>query len=83
MTTINAKNLGDNLDKYLSDVVKCNRVVNVRTKDGNAVIVSAEEYNGLVETVHLMGDTQTLREIKESRKEPLDNGTLYNSYEKW
>ena len=83
MTNIDAKKLSKNLDKYISDAVKCNRVINVRTEDGNAVIMSAKEYNGLVETIQIMGNSATFIEIIESRKEPLNQGNHYNSSERW
>lgn len=83
MTTVEAKNLSENLDKYLADVIKSNGVIKVKTKDGNAVIMSAEDYSGLIETVYIMGGSLTHSEINESRKEPLNQGNLYNSSEQW
>ena len=51
MTNTNATNLRKNLFEYLSQAVKFNDVINVSTKDGNAVILSAEDYNGIMETI--------------------------------
>ena len=37
----------------LEQTVKYNEPINVNTKDGNAVIISEEDYNGLMETLYL------------------------------
>lgn len=53
MTNINATNLRKNLFDYLNSAVEFNDVINVNTKNGNAVIISAEEYNGMIESLYL------------------------------
>ena len=37
----------------LEQTIKWGEPLNVSTKDGNAVVLSEEEYNGLIETVYL------------------------------
>jgi PHD/YefM family antitoxin component YafN of YafNO toxin-antitoxin module len=54
MTTINATSLRKNLFEYLNSAVEYSDVINVNTKKGNAIIISEEEYNGLLETLYLM-----------------------------
>ena len=83
MTNTNATNLRKNLFEYLSQAVNFNDVINVSTKDGNAVILSAEDYNGIMETVYLMSDPHVLNDIVESKKEPLEQGTVYDPSEEW
>lgn len=83
MTNTNVTNLRKKLFEYLSQAVNFNDVINVSTKDGNAVILSAEDYNGLMETVYLMSNPRALNEILKSRKEPLEQGTVYNPSEEW
>ncbi|MCR5457213.1 MAG: type II toxin-antitoxin system Phd/YefM family antitoxin [Clostridiales bacterium] len=83
MTNTNATNLRKNLFEYLSQAVKFNDVINVSTKDGNAVILSAEDYNGIMETIYLMSDKRVLNDILKSKKEPLEQGTIYNPSEEW
>ena len=53
MTNINATNLRKNLYEYLNSAVEFNDIINVNTKKGNAIIISEEEYNGLMETLYL------------------------------
>lgn len=53
MTITNATNLRKNLFEYLNLAIETNDIINVNTKKGNVVILSEEEYNGLVETLYL------------------------------
>ncbi len=53
MTNTNATNLRKNLFDYLNSAVEFNDVINVNTKKGNAVILSEQEYNGIIETLYL------------------------------
>ena len=52
--------LNTNITKFRKDIfnileqtIKFNEPVNVSTKAGNAVIISEEDYNGLMETLYL------------------------------
>lgn len=83
MTNTNVTNLRKNLFEYLSQAVNFNDVINVSTKDGNAVILSADDYNGIMETVYLMSDPRVRNDIMESKKEPLEQGTVYDPSEEW
>ncbi len=47
MTNTNATNLRKNLFDYLNSAIEFN------TKKGNAIILSEQEYNGLLETLYL------------------------------
>ena len=53
MTNINATNLRKNLFEFLDTAISYNDVINVNTKKGNAIIISEQEYNGLLETIYL------------------------------
>lgn len=53
MTNTNATNLRNNLFEYLNSAIEFNDVINVNTKNGNAIILSEQEYNGLLETLYL------------------------------
>jgi PHD/YefM family antitoxin component YafN of YafNO toxin-antitoxin module len=53
MTNTNATNLRKNLFDYLNSAVEFNDVINVNTKKGNAIILSEQEYNGIMETLYL------------------------------
>ena len=83
MTNTNATNLRKNLFEYLSQAVNFNDVINVSTKNGNAIILSAEDYNGLMETVYLMSDPNVLNDIMKSKEEPLEQASVYDPSEQW
>lgn len=73
MTNTNATNFRKNLFEYLNLAIDFNDVINVNTKKGNAVIMSEEEYNGLLETLYLSSIPGMNNNLVESLKEPLDN----------
>ncbi|MGL4484847.1 MAG: type II toxin-antitoxin system Phd/YefM family antitoxin [Anaerovoracaceae bacterium] len=53
MTSVNATNLRKNLFTYLDSAIEYNDIINISTKKGNAIILSEEEYSGLMETLEL------------------------------
>ena len=53
MTNTNATNFRKKLFEYLNMAVDYNDVITVSTKNGNAVVMSEEEYNGIMETIYL------------------------------
>lgn len=73
MTNTNITNFRKNMFEYVNQAVEYNDVINVSTKNGNAVIMSEEEYNGLMETLHLSSDPRVKKEIVEGIHEPLED----------
>ncbi len=53
MLNTNATNFRKNLFNYLDLAIDYNDIINVNTKKGNVVILSEEDYNGLMETLYL------------------------------
>ena len=53
MLNINATSFRKNLFGLLEQTIQFNEPVNISTKSGNAVLISEEDYNGLMETLHL------------------------------
>ena len=53
MLNTNATTLRKNLFGILEQTIKYNEPVNVSTKDGNAVILSEDDYNSMMETLYL------------------------------
>ncbi len=72
MLNTNATNLRKNLFGYLEQTIKYNEPINVSTKEGNAVILSEEEYNGLMETLLLSSAPGMKEKILEGMKTPLE-----------
>ena len=73
------KDLFNSIDK----VIEYNEIITVNTKKGNAVIISEEDYNALLETLALMSDPKVLNKIKEGEKEDIETLTTYNPNEEW
>lgn len=68
MKSMNVTNFRKDIFKVLEDTVKYNSVVNVSTKDGNAVLLSEDDYEGIMETLYL----SSIPGIKESIVEGLN-----------
>ena len=56
----------------LEQTIKFNEPVNISTKDGNAIVISEEDYNGLMETLYLSSIPAMKEKIIEGLKTPLD-----------
>lgn len=53
MTNTNVTNFRKDIYELLKQTIKYNEPVNISTKDGNAVLISEADYNGLMETIFL------------------------------
>lgn len=72
MTNTNITNFRKNLFEYINQAVEFNDVINISTKNGNAVIISEEDYNGLMETLYLSNNPATKKEIVDGMKTPFE-----------
>lgn len=53
MTNTNITNFRKNIYELLENTIKYNEPINVSTKNGNAIIISEEDYNNLIETLYI------------------------------
>lgn len=83
MSVTNASALRKNLFNSLETVVEYNDTITVNTKKGNAVIISEEEYNAMLETIFLTSQPGLLKRIKEGEKEDIASMTVYNPNQEW
>lgn len=65
MLNTNITNFRKNLFGMLEQTIKYNEPINISTKDGNAVVLSEEDYNGLMETLYLCSIPQMKETIAE------------------
>lgn len=72
MLNTNITNFRKNIFTLLEQTIKYNEPVNISTKAGNAVVISEEDYNGLMETVYLSSIPQQREKIIEGLRTPLD-----------
>ncbi|MDR2789913.1 MAG: type II toxin-antitoxin system Phd/YefM family antitoxin [Campylobacteraceae bacterium] len=69
MVSVNITNFRKSIFSILEQTIKHNEHVSVNTKAGNAVIMSEDDYNGLMETLHL--SSMIKETITEGLKTPL------------
>ena len=65
----------------LLDMVLDSEVVSVSTKRGNAVILSEDDYNAMMETMHLMNIPGMEQSILDAAEEPLEDGVALDDVE--
>lgn len=83
MTNTTITNFRKNVFEYVNQAVQYNDVVNVVTKNGNAVLISEEEYNGMLETLRLMSIPGMVESIAEAANEPAEECAVYSPEEEW
>ena len=71
MTNTNITNFRKNVFDYINQAIEYNDVINISTKTGNAVIMSEEEYNGIMETLYLSSDPRVKNDILSGKDTPL------------
>ena len=72
MLNTNATNFRNNMFEMLEQTIKFNEPINISTKNGNAVVISEEDYNNLMETLMLISIPGMKEKITEGLKTPLD-----------
>lgn len=83
MTSTNATNFRQNVFEYLNQAVTNNDIINVNTKNGNAILISEDEYNSMLETLYLKSIPGLVDTILEGKKEPLEECKKYDPEENW
>lgn len=71
MTNTNISNFRQNIFEYINQAIEFNDIINVNTKNGNAVILSENDYNSLVETLYLSSNPKVKEEILNGKNTPL------------
>lgn len=83
MGITNATMLRKNLFSSLENVIEFNEPITVNTRKGNAVIISEEEYNSMLETIYLISQPGLVEKIKEGEKEERSTMKAFNPNEEW
>ena len=53
MTNTNITNFRKDIYNLLEQTIKYNEPINISTKNGNAVVLSEEDYNSIMETLYI------------------------------
>ena len=72
MTSTTVMNFSDNLPSYLDRAVLNSDVISINTTHGNAIVLSEDEYNSLMETVYLLGIPGMRAKLSEGIRTPLE-----------
>ena len=73
MITANASNFRKNLYNTLEQVAKYNQVATINTKDGDVVLINADDYKNLMETMYLSSNPEVRKDLLEAKKAPDDD----------
>ena len=71
MTNINITNFRKNIYELLEQTIKYNEPINISTKNGNAVILSEDDYNNLIETLYIASIPKLKEDIIKGLKEDI------------
>lgn len=83
VTNTNITAFRKNVFGYVDQAVTFGDVVNVSTKNGNAVILSEQDYNSMVETLRLSSIPGMVESILAAEAEPTESCTPYDPAEEW
>ncbi len=76
MTNTNITNFRKNIYEMLETAIEYNEPINISTKKGNAVVLSEEDYNSLMETLYIESvpglKDEILKRANDSEKEFVD-----------
>ena len=72
MTNINITNFRKDIYELLEQTIKYNEPINISTKNGNAVVLSEEDYNNLIETLYISSIPGLKEEIEKGLKEDVE-----------
>lgn len=71
MLNINISHFRKNIFDLLEQAIRFNKPITITTKNGNAVVLSEEDYNDLMETLHLSSIPSMKEKIMDGLKTPL------------
>lgn len=81
MINTNATNFRENIYSVLKQTILFNEPVNISTKDGNAVLISESDYNGLMETLYLTSQPGMEEKIVDGINTPIEDCLTENEVE--
>ncbi|MDR1917747.1 MAG: type II toxin-antitoxin system Phd/YefM family antitoxin [Christensenellaceae bacterium] len=70
MTTVNVTNFRNNLFSYLEQALKFGETLNVATRNGNIIVLTEDDYRGMVETLAIQSNPKLHKDILESMHAP-------------
>lgn len=83
MPVTNISNFRKNLFSTIEGVVEFNEPVTINSKKGNAVLISEEEFNSMIETIYLTSQPGLVEKIKEGENENIEEMKKFDPDEEW
>lgn len=72
MTNTNITNFRKDIYEMLEQTIKYNEPINISTKNGNAIVLSEEDYNNLMETIYISSIPGLKEDILKASKEKFE-----------
>lgn len=73
MLNTNITSFRKNIFAMLEQTIKYNEPLNISTKAGNAVVLSEEDYRGLMETLRLLSDPEIKEKLLRGKETELSD----------
>ena len=71
MTSIPISVFSQNAAQYVAHAVNSQDVISVTTEKGSAVLLSEEEFRGMMETIYLLNSEGMAERVEEARRTPI------------
>ena len=71
MLNTNITQFRKNVFAMLENTIKYNEPINISTKSGNAILLSEEEYNGIMATLELSSNAELKKPLIDGMNTPL------------
>ena len=72
MLNTNATNFRKTIFSLLEQTIKFNEPIHVNTKDGNAILISEEDYNNLMATLEIYNNPKLHEKILKGLETPVE-----------
>ena len=72
MTSIPISVFSQNAAQYVAHAVNSQDVINVTTEKGSSILLSEEEFRGMMETIYLLNSEGMAERVEEARRTPIE-----------
>lgn len=73
MTNINITNFRKSIYELIEQAIKYNEPINISSKNGNAILLSEEDYNNIMETLYISSNEKLKKDIVEGINTSLED----------
>ena len=73
MTNINITNFRKSIYELVEQAIKFNEPINISSKNGNAILLSEEDYNNIMETLSISSNEKLKKDIVNGINTPIED----------